>query len=166
MITNTFKLKIPERIGRLDELAYNIWWSWHLRARALFRALDYPLWRSSGHSPVKVLTDTGADNLENAANDPFYVALYDSVISAFDADLRSPELWFARHFPGEFPGPIAYFSMEYALHNSLPIYAGGLGILAGDRSIMPRFSASRMVKEYSRKMYGQISRDIAEGMMS
>jgi len=123
---------LPERISRLNELAYNLWWSWHDDARRLFRALDYPLWRTSGHNPVKQLRQISSDTLQAAANDEDFLALYDSVIAAFDADISNSHTWFNTDYPNILKGPIAYFSMEYALHNSLPIYAGGLGILAGD----------------------------------
>lgn len=132
MINTTLALKIPERIKRIDELAHNIWWSWHPKARDLFKALDYPLWRSSGHNPVKVLYDTSVEILQKAAADPAFVELYDSVMADFDADMQDSQTWFARNYAEVLNGPVAYFSMEFALHNSLPIYAGGLGILAGD----------------------------------
>jgi starch phosphorylase len=123
---------LPQRLGRLDELADNLWWSWHEPARKVFRALDYPLWRMSGHNPVKELRETGADVLQTVAKTDSFLALYDSVVSAFDADMKASDTWFAANHPNLLDGPIAYFSMEYAIHNSLPIYAGGLGILAGD----------------------------------
>ncbi len=125
-------VRLPERIGRLEELANNLWWSWHPRARELFRALDYPLWHSGGHNPVKQLREISADKLESAANDPAFLRLYDSVMAALDADISARDTWFATKYPETLPGPVAYFSMEFAIHNSLPIYAGGLGILAGD----------------------------------
>ena len=125
--------KIPERIGRLDELANNLWWSWHEQARNIFRALDYPLWRISSHNPVKELKEVSPKVLQSAATDTSFLALYDSVMSDFDADMSSSNTWFATNYPALLDkGPVAYFSMEYAIHNSLPIYAGGLGILAGD----------------------------------
>jgi starch phosphorylase len=123
---------IPGRISRLNELANNLWWSWHEEARGLFRALGYPLWRISGHNPVKQLREAGSDVLQAAAADPAFLAIYDSAISAFDADMSTSSTWFASQNPGIMPGPVAYFSMEFAIHNSLPIYAGGLGILSGD----------------------------------
>ncbi|MGQ9545680.1 MAG: alpha-glucan family phosphorylase [Dehalococcoidia bacterium] len=126
------ELRLPERINRLEELANNLWWSWHPQARALFRALDYPLWHLGGHNPVKQLREISADRLEAAANDPAFLNLYDSVMAALDADISAHGSWFASKFPDSLPGPVAYFSMEFAIHNSLPIYAGGLGILAGD----------------------------------
>ena len=124
--------QLPERIGRLCELANNLWWSWHPEARDLFRALDHPLWRLSGHNPVKQLREIGRDKLQAAAADPAFVTLYDSVMSAFDSEMSDSNTWLAASYPDLLPRPIAYFSMEFAIHNSLPIYAGGLGILAGD----------------------------------
>ena len=124
--------KLPERIGRLEELAKNLWWSWHPPARNLFRGLDYPLWRLSGHNPVKQLREMDSAKLAVAATDPAYLDLYDSVMSAFDAEMSERDSWFATKHSGALPGPVAYFSMEFAIHNSLPIYAGGLGVLAGD----------------------------------
>ncbi|HEY77826.1 MAG TPA: glycosyltransferase family 1 protein [Dehalococcoidia bacterium] len=124
--------RIPERISRLDELATNLWWSWHDEARQLFRSLDYPLWRLSGHNPVKELREVSSDTLEKAASDLSFLNQYDSVMSAFDTDMTESDTWINRNCPEVLSGPAAYFSMEYAIHNSLPIYAGGLGILAGD----------------------------------
>ncbi len=132
MENNTLLSKIPERIGRISELAYNLWWSWHPQARDLFRALDYPIWRTSGHNPVKVLMDSVPDRLKSAAESPDFLALYDSVMADFDSDLNSMKSWYNVNFANSLNGPVAYFSMEFALHNSLPIYAGGLGILSGD----------------------------------
>ncbi len=125
-------MKLPNRIVRLEELAGNLWWSWHDEARELFRSLDYPLWRSSGHNPVRELLEIDPNKLLAAASDPAFLSLYDSVMTAFDADVSIKDSWFASTYPELLHGPIAYFSAEFALHNSLPIYAGGLGILAGD----------------------------------
>jgi starch phosphorylase len=123
---------LPKRIHRLEELANNLWWSWHPQARELFRVLDYPLWRVTDHNPVKQIHEISAERLEAAAADPKFLSLYDSVMWHFDADMSASDTWFATRYSSLLPGPIAYFSAEYAIHNSLPIYAGGLGILAGD----------------------------------
>ncbi len=130
--TNMMLLKLPDRINRLDELAQNLWWSWHAPARNVFRELDYQLWKLSGHNPVAELNGVNPDVLQAAAEDPSFLALYDSVMSAFDADMKTSSSWFATCHPDLINSPAAYFSMEYALHDSLPIYAGGLGVLAGD----------------------------------
>lgn len=126
------KGKLPERISRLEELANNLWWSWHLDARELFRVLDHPLWRATGHNPVKELREIEPDRLEAAAKDPDFLTLYDSVLLAFDTEMSAQNTWFSTTYQNRLGGPIAYLSMEFAIHNSLPIYAGGLGVLAGD----------------------------------
>jgi len=123
---------IPERIGRLPELANNLWWSWHPEARFVFRTLDYPLWRLSGHNPVQQLYEISREKLEAAAGDPHFLSLYDTAVSAYDNHMNDDSSWYKSRHGGALPGPVAYFSMEYAIHNSLPIYAGGLGVLAGD----------------------------------
>ncbi len=124
--------KIPDRIGRLNELANSLWWSWHPVGRSVFRTLDYTLWRQSGHNPVQQLYETTQEKLEFAAADPSFLSLYDAAIAAFDEEKNDGNSWYKTTHPGAFTGPIAYFSMEFAIHNSLPIYAGGLGVLAGD----------------------------------
>jgi starch phosphorylase len=132
MLKQATRTRLPRRIGRLDELAHNLWWSWHPRAREVFRTLDYALWVISGHNPVKQLRDINPDKLQAAASDPAFLALYDSVMAEFDSDMSTQDTWFVNKYPRLLMGPIAYFSMEFAIHNSIPIYAGGLGVLAGD----------------------------------
>jgi starch phosphorylase len=123
---------LPERLGRLFELANDIWWVWNPAARHVFRELDYGLWRSSAHNPVHLLRQMPADRLEEAARDPNFLRLYDQAIKALDRSRSGEGSWWAqRHGTGP-ARPIAYFSAEFALHQSLPIYAGGLGVLAGD----------------------------------
>ncbi|MFH1650863.1 MAG: alpha-glucan family phosphorylase [Chloroflexota bacterium] len=125
-------LKLPERIRRLDELSFDVWWSWHDGARKLFRALDYPLWKASGHNTVKQLKQVTPGRLEEVARDPSFLKLYDRTVAEYEQDLGNTTNWTATQHPELTRQPVAYFSMEYALHNSLPIYAGGLGALAGD----------------------------------
>ncbi len=116
--------RVPERIRGIVDLAYDLWWTWHPQARRLFRALDYQAWRESTHNPVLMLHLIRPERLAEAAQDPGFLALYDQVMAEYQADLARPSL--------ELPGPIAYFCAEFGIHVSLPIYAGGLGILAGD----------------------------------
>lgn len=132
MIEEGLSPKLPERIGRLYDLANNLWWSWHPQARDMFRMLDYPLWKMGGHNPVKQLREISVDKLRAAANDPDFLALYDRVAPAFQAEMTAKDTWLAANYPRLVEAPVAYFSMEFAIHTSLPIYAGGLGILAGD----------------------------------
>jgi len=124
--------KLPDRINRLDELTLNLWWSWHARARNVFRTLDYQLWKLSGHNPVREMSEVNPYILQAAAADPSFLSLYDSVMAELDSDMKASDTWFAKQYPNLADNPVAYFSMEYAIHNSLPIYAGGLGVLAGD----------------------------------
>jgi starch phosphorylase len=123
---------LPYRINRLDELADNLWWSWHPEGRALFRMLDYPSWRLGGHNPVQQLYEISEEKLEAAAGDSSFLSLYDSAMATFDKEMTDDDSWYATRYPALRQKLVAYFSMEFALHNSLPIYAGGLGVLAGD----------------------------------
>jgi len=122
---------LPKRIERLNELSKNLWWSWDKDGRQVFRSLDYELWRSSGQNPVKQLREIKRERIEAAAVDPAFLELYDSAMQKFEDYMASKSTW-CNQRPERIEGTIAYFSAEYAIHESLPIYAGGLGILAGD----------------------------------
>jgi starch phosphorylase len=124
--------KIPEAVGRLDEVAYNLWWSWHDGARVLFKRLDRTLWKQTTHRPVKMLSEMTAEQIRRATDDPLFRRAYNAVLMHFDRDTQSEDLWFPTHYPELMDRPVAYFSFEFGLHQSLPIYSGGLGILSGD----------------------------------
>jgi starch phosphorylase len=122
----------PERLRRLGDLAVDLWWSWHADAREVFRRLDYPLWRLTAHNPVQMLWKIPHDTLEAASTDESLLQIYDRAVAALDTARAAHDTWWTTRFP-QFAGQsIAYFSAEFALHQSLPIYAGGLGVLAGD----------------------------------
>jgi starch phosphorylase len=123
---------LPDRVTRLVELAYDLWWSWNYQAREVFRRLDYPLWRQTAHNPVLMLRQIAPDMIEQAARDESFLALYDSAVRALDAARAARDTWWQQRFQDRPSRPIAYFSAEFAIHQSLPIYAGGLGVLAGD----------------------------------
>ena len=125
---------MPVRINRLYELAYNVWWSWHPEARFLYSSLDSELWEQVGHNPVHFLSKIQPQKLEEAAEKPEYLSAYDSIIQDFDHYMhpRPEETWFSTKYPELQEKTIAYFSAEFGLHESLPIYSGGLGILSGD----------------------------------
>ncbi len=125
---------LPARISRLEALATDLWWSWHKEGRDVFRRLDYDIWRATAHNPVRMLWVISRERLDGAAADPQFLALYDRAIAALDASHASDNTWWARRVPHLAGQTIAYFSAEFALHQSLPIYAGGLGVLAGDHS--------------------------------
>ncbi len=125
---------MPPHISRLYELAYNLWWSWRPEARALYSTLDASLWEEVGHNPVRFLSEVHPQALEKAANNPEYLQQFDSVIHDFDYYMhpRTDDTWFSRTYPELTDKVIAYFSAEFGLNESLPIYSGGLGILSGD----------------------------------
>ncbi len=122
---------LPQRIRGLERLVYNLWWSWNRAAREMFRALDLQAWLNSAHNPLRMLTMVSQETLEKAARNPEFLERYDAVMAYFEAEVASPSGWYTAEF-GRPTAPIAYFSAEYAFHNSLPLYAGGLGVLAGD----------------------------------
>jgi starch phosphorylase len=122
---------IPERLHRLAELATDLWWTWNGQAREVFRKLDYALWRQTAHNPVLMLRQISQEMLNLAARDDRFLMVYDAAVEALDAARSARDTWWQDRYPAD-QGPIAYFSAEFALHQSLPIYAGGLGVLAGD----------------------------------
>ena len=126
--------RLPARIERLGDFAYNLWWSWHPSARNLFRELDPPLWESTNQNPVFFLHRVAPNLLDSASKDPEYLADYDAVIRQFDAELapERDDTWVAQNQPDLRDRTVAYFSAEFGIHRALPIYSGGLGVLAGD----------------------------------
>ena len=123
--------RIPRRLLRLEQLAGNLWYSWDRATRALFARLNPALWDAVGHSPKAMLKRLDEDRLAAAAADPVFLDSFNRVLSAFDSYHSEPlpkqnPMLFAQ---GDL---IAYFCAEFGFHESLPIYSGGLGILAGD----------------------------------
>lgn len=123
---------VPPRIERLTELAHNLWWCWRADARHLFRALNRPLWRQTLQNPVRMLRQLPREDLEEVAQDEQFLEIYDRVLDRFDAYMGEKETWFALNRPDQKDDLVAYFCAEFAVHTSVPIYSGGLGLLAGD----------------------------------
>ena len=123
--------RLPSRLARLEELANNLWYSWDRPTRTLFAKLASDVWHTVGHSPKAFLKRIDQHRLEAAAEDPVFVSNYLRVLSAFDTYHESrPQVPAAGAFTDD--DLIAYFCAEFGFHESLPIYSGGLGILAGD----------------------------------
>lgn len=123
---------LTERLRDLERLAYNIRWSWDHETIALFRRLDRDLWEESEHNPVRMLGAIAQERLNSLSEDEAFLAHLDRCARDLDEYLASKSAWHRRAF-GEVAGPeVAYFSMEFGLTECLPIYSGGLGILAGD----------------------------------
>ena len=130
-IPNRFSL--PRRISRLPELAYNMWWVWNPEAQSLFSLIDQITWEKSNHNPVAFLNKVERPRLNAVTNDRYYLDIYDRVIGMYDQYMQAgQESWFRKAYPDKNNQLIAYFSFEFGLHESLPVYAGGLGILSGD----------------------------------
>ncbi len=123
---------LPERIRSLADITHNLWWSWQLDARELFHRIDHRLWEGTRHNAVEFLRQVAPDRLEHRAKDPAFLERYDQVMHRFGLLSRRDDTWFASRYPQLLNRSIAYFSAEFALHRSLPIYSGGLGVLAGD----------------------------------
>jgi glycogen phosphorylase len=123
---------IPDRIARLQELAYNLWWSWHPEARKLYQQIDPELWELVYHNPVRFLRDVRQHRFETIVANQEFLQQYDAVMADFDGYVGSKDTWFTRHYPNVQGKTVAYFSAEFGMHESLPIYSGGLGILSGD----------------------------------
>src|SRR5437867_313379 len=122
---------VPEKLQPLLELAHNLWWVWHPDAVELFRRLDRKLWEEVYHNPVKMLGSISQQALSVAAHDDRYLAHLRRVHEAFRSHLDSKG-WFKETHAAEENLLVGYFSAEFGLHESLPIYSGGLGVLAGD----------------------------------
>jgi starch phosphorylase len=123
-------IELPARVERLRDLAYDLWWSWSPSATRLFTWIDPDHWRRY-HNPVEMLINVEPHQWQRLLSDPEFVRAYDAVIAALD-DYRSRPRWFQQHAGEALRGPVAYFSMEFGLHESLGVYSGGLGVLAGD----------------------------------
>lgn len=122
---------LPQRINRLGELSYNLWWVWNPTAQRLFNKIDNYLWEQVNHNPFRFLRQIPFATLNKYSQDPLYLEVYDKVFAQFDEYMTRKDSWFAKTYPKQ-TGTIAYFSMEFGLHETLPIYSGGLGVLSGD----------------------------------
>jgi len=125
--TYTVKPKLPPVLKPLEEIAHNLWLSWNYDAVQLYIRLDYESWLESHQSPVRTLGMVSQERLAQAAKDDSYLAALKEVYGRFQ-QYKKGETWYR----GSHKDVVAYFSMEYGMDTSLPIYSGGLGILSGD----------------------------------
>ncbi len=122
---------LPARLQSLNRLAYNLWWCWHSDAAALFRRINPDLFTALDHSPVRLLTSTAQERFEELARDSGFLAELDRVAAHLDSYMTAPT-YFQQTYPTQQELRVAYFSMEFGIHESVPVYSGGLGVLAGD----------------------------------
>jgi starch phosphorylase len=121
---------IPEPLQFLDKLSRNLWWSWQRDAVELFRRIDPRLWREANGNPLVFSTLIPQNRLHELAQDESFLAHQERVMARFESMTQTPINASASAFGDK--GTVAYFSMEFGIHESLPLFAGGLGILAGD----------------------------------
>lgn len=122
---------LPASLKNLERLAWNLWWSWDAEAAELWASIDPLRWELCHHNPVALLQDVEPQRLEELAVDPTFLDRMNAVFDRFCAYLAEPS-WCAEAAPAVHRGGVAYFSMEFGLHESLRLYSGGLGVLAGD----------------------------------
>jgi starch phosphorylase len=127
---NSFNL--PRRVQNLSKLAHNLWWVWNPSGQRVFQYIDPRLWNAVNHNPIAFLRRMDRTRLNAAIDQPAYLEMYDKTIAELDAYLAKKDTWFNNTYPKLNNKHIAYFSFEFGLHESLPVYAGGLGILSGD----------------------------------
>lgn len=123
--------QLPERIAGLERLAHNFYWSWQPAVQDLFAQVNPSAW-ARREGPVAVLRDT--HEFSKVLQDKDWLGQYDAILGGFDTYLRAESTWCQREYSQWQAGPIAYFCAEFGLHESFPIYSGGLGILAGDHA--------------------------------
>ncbi len=123
-------LRLPAQLGGLERIAYDLYWSWHPQTRALFSRIDRTAWRRF-RSPVAVLQL--ARDWTDLLDDTDFMVQYRTLLAAYDAyRANGTDNWYDRNHRDALDGPVAYFCAEFGLHESLAIYSGGLGVLAGD----------------------------------
>ena len=122
-------LDLPAEVERLRDLAYDLWWSFNPKASMLFAWIDPEHWRRY-HNPVELLINVDPQKWAGLLSDPEFMAAYHAAMAGLDASRGARR--FMDEQPCLLPGPVAYFSMEFGLHESLGMYSGGLGVLAGD----------------------------------
>ena len=129
----TLRAKLPFPLKRLADLAYNYWWSWTSDRTSLFQNINPDEWHRCGHNAVAILESASFVRLTQLAQDPAYIKRVNALVEQFDKYMSEKDAWASRVAPQISPQrPVAYFCAEFGIHESLPIYSGGLGILAGD----------------------------------
>lgn len=127
------RAKLPRSLKRLADLAYNYWWCWASDQVSLFETINPDEWDRCGHNPVVLLETVSYERLTQLSIDPYYLKRVKALAGEFDRYMEANDTWASRVAPQiSKEHPVAYFCAEFGLHESLPVYSGGLGILAGD----------------------------------
>ena len=123
---------LPAALEPLREIVFNLWWTWEPSARRLFRHLDPDLWNRTNHNPVRMLQLSRQSRLEELAQDKVFLRELKQVHDVFRNYLARQDTYGKTGAGAAIQRPVAYFSAEFGLHESIPVYSGGLGVLAGD----------------------------------
>ncbi|HVB31481.1 MAG TPA: alpha-glucan family phosphorylase [Gemmatimonadaceae bacterium] len=123
---------LPQRLSGLADIAGNLSWSWNRDARAIFRTIDPLIWTRCRHDPIRILNEVSGERLAQCAADPDFLAQYDALMRWHASEQSDDVTWFAQTYPDQRRRAIAYFCAEFGFYHSVPIYSGGLGVLAGD----------------------------------
>src|SRR5579863_6702954 len=126
--------ELNELAAGLNKLARNIWWTWDQEAQELFQELSPRVWQNLYHNAVAVLHEVSEYELHVRLQDNDFADRVRAVLRTFDDYLKDQQTWCHQNAPALQKNPIAYFSAEFGFHETLPIAAGGLGILAGDHA--------------------------------
>jgi starch phosphorylase len=129
--TVTILPSLPKRLSPLLTIARNLWWTWTPEALYLFQDMDREVWERCGHNPIAALGTIEQPRLEELERDEIFLARMEDVRNELERYLGA-QTWYKKTSGAKARGTIAYFSAEFGLHESLPLYSGGLGILAGD----------------------------------
>lgn len=132
-LRRSLSAKLPPPLKPLNQFIYNYWWSWTSERGSLFRALAPDLWQDCQHNPVALMQAITPEQLWQLAEDPHYLKRLQTLAAEFQAYLHRDQTWARDAAPSiTTDHPVAYFCIEYGIHESLPLYCGGLGVLAGD----------------------------------
>ncbi len=126
--------EVGEMIAGLNRLARNLWWTWDQEAQELFQELSPRGWQNLYHNAVAILHEVSEQELRARLQDPIFAGHVRHVLNDFDAYIAEKNTWGNQHAPALAKNPVAYFSAEFGFHETLPIAAGGLGVLAGDHA--------------------------------
>jgi starch phosphorylase len=126
--------ELTDLIVGLNRLARNLWWTWDQEAQELFQELSPRAWQNLYHNAVAVLHEVSDYELRVRLQDPEFAQRVREVLRHFEDYLQAKDTWGRNHAPDLLHRPVAYFSAEFGFHETLPIAAGGLGILAGDHA--------------------------------
>jgi len=132
--TPSFPDETADLLARLKRLAKNLWWTWNQECQEIFQELSPRGWQDQYHNAVAVLQDISEYELRTRLRDPVFTRHVRGVLAAFDAYMSRQDTWAFHHAPALIENPVAYFTAEYGFHETLPIAAGGLGILSGDHA--------------------------------